>query len=90
MMRLTPLIPGERQGMRISSHLTVLATLAYVFDPIVRYKSNDDNQAVAIAAEKANIYEKCTGYHQEKFRDKFGEMRHEVRGLWFGSRGSIP
>ncbi|KAK9512927.1 hypothetical protein O3M35_001232 [Rhynocoris fuscipes] len=61
--------------MRISSHLTVIATWRTLLDPTVRYESNDDNQAVAIAAEKANIYEKCTGYLQEKCRDKFGERR---------------
>ncbi|KAK9509929.1 hypothetical protein O3M35_004816 [Rhynocoris fuscipes] len=66
------------------------SNLAYVLDPTVRYESNDDNQAVAIASEKANIYEKCTGYLQEKYRDRFGERRYEVRGLWFGSRGTIP
>ncbi|KAK9501290.1 hypothetical protein O3M35_012031 [Rhynocoris fuscipes] len=76
--------------MRISSRLTVIATWRTYSTPLYGTSMNDDNQAVAIAAEKANIYEKCAGYLQEKFRDKFGESRYEVRGLWFGSRGTIP
>ncbi|KAK9504891.1 hypothetical protein O3M35_009062 [Rhynocoris fuscipes] len=51
--------------------------LAYVLDPTVRYESNDECQAEAIAKEKYNIYNKCN----EKFREKHGERRYEVLGV---------
>ncbi|KAK9501358.1 hypothetical protein O3M35_012094 [Rhynocoris fuscipes] len=61
-----------------------------MLDPTVRYESNDESQAEVIAKEKYDIYIKCTGYLQEKFREKHGERRYKVRGFWFGFRGTVP
>ncbi|KAK9506625.1 hypothetical protein O3M35_008521 [Rhynocoris fuscipes] len=52
---------------------SIIINMANVLDATVRYEANDENQAEAISVEKCNIYEKCTGYLQENFRDRFGE-----------------
>ena len=42
-----------------------------------------------IMAEKAKIYESCIPYYSEKYFSKFGKREWKVRGLWFGSRGTV-
>ncbi|KAK9499954.1 hypothetical protein O3M35_002887 [Rhynocoris fuscipes] len=45
MMRFTPSIPGERQGMRISSRLTVIATWRTYSNPLYgTSRSRDDRR----------------------------------------------
>ncbi|CAH1404655.1 unnamed protein product [Nezara viridula] len=43
-----------------------------------------------VEREKKNTYDKCIPFLKEKFRETFGEREFTVRGLWFGSRGTIP
>ena len=63
---------------------------ALILDPTVRFESNDLDQAGEVEREKKNTYDKCIPFLKEKFRETFGEREFTVRGLWFGSRGTIP
>ena len=40
-------------------------------------------------AEKATIYESCIPFYDEKYSAMFGKRNWKVRGLWFGSRGTV-
>ncbi|KAK9510667.1 hypothetical protein O3M35_005404 [Rhynocoris fuscipes] len=79
-------IPGERQSMRISSHLTVIATWRTYSTP-----QNGSSRMTTTKPWRSPPSQYIrTGYLQEKFRDKFGERRYEVRGLRFAPRGTMP
>lgn len=52
----------------------------------IRYESNDINQDELITKEKREYkYEK----YADRYRDSFGDRYWCVKGLWFGSVGSI-
>ena len=62
---------------------------AYIFDPTIRYETNNVNQDDEICKEKREIYEKCIPFLNEKYAPKFGVRKWSVHGLWFGSRGTV-
>ncbi|CAH1406414.1 unnamed protein product [Nezara viridula] len=43
-----------------------------------------------VERKKKNTYDKCIPFLKDKFRETFGEREFTGRGLWFGSRGTIP
>ncbi|CAH1404869.1 unnamed protein product [Nezara viridula] len=47
-------------------------------------------EAGEVEREKKNTYDKCIPFLKGKFRETFGEREFTVRGLWFGSRETIP
>lgn len=62
---------------------------AYIIDPTIRYETSDNEQDSKVQTEKKLIYEKCIPFYQEKYGETFGKRNWSVRGLWFGSRGSV-
>ena len=62
---------------------------AYIIDPTIRYENNDPEQDDKICNEKLMIYEKCISYYKDKYTLEFGQREWLVRGLWFGSRGTV-
>ena len=62
---------------------------AYIIDPTIRYETNNPHQDEEVQKEKAEIYEKCIPFYEEKYANEFGKRKWSVRGLWFGSRGSF-
>lgn len=62
---------------------------AFILDPTIRYEVNDIEQDKMICKEKADIYEKCIPFLNEKYATKFGIREWTVHGLWFGSRGTV-
>lgn len=65
------------------------STKAYIIDPTIRYETSDIEQDKKICEEKQQIYEKCIPYYNEKYAATFGVRDWNVRGLWFGSRGTV-
>lgn len=62
---------------------------AFIIDPTVRYETSDTEQDSKIQSEKREIYEKCIPFYKEKYSASFGKLKWSVRGLWFGSRGTV-
>jgi len=62
---------------------------AYIIDPTIRYETSDTEQDAKICKEKKTIYEKCIPYYDAKYAPNFGKRDWNVRGLWFGSRGTV-
>lgn len=62
---------------------------AYIIDPTIRYETSNPHQDDEIQKEKAEIYEKCIPFYEEKYANEFGIRQWAVRGMWFGSRGSF-
>lgn len=62
---------------------------AYIIDPTIRYETSNFEQDKLISVGKSNIYEKCIPFLAEKYADKYGKREWLVRGLWFGSRGTV-
>ena len=63
-------------------------TRAFLVDPTVRYETNADNQDNAVQTEKASIYNDCIAFYKDKY-SYLGQKEWEVRGLWFGARGTL-
>ena len=62
---------------------------AFLIDPTIRFETNDHNQAQKVDIEKRTIYESCIPFLKEKYCQSFGDRNFYVKGLLFGSRGTI-
>ena len=62
---------------------------AYIPDPTIRFENNFPDQAQRVDEEKQQIYVPCISYFQEKYREHNRNYKFTVRGLLFGSRGTI-
>ena len=65
------------------------SNIAYIIDPTIRFETNDIEQDKNISNEKEDIYKKCIPFYEEKYASTFGKRDWVVRGLWFGSRGTV-
>ena len=61
----------------------------FIFDPTIRYETNNINQDDEICREKQETYEKCFPFLNEKYALKYGLRKRSVQGLRFGTRGTV-
>jgi len=79
-----PLILTEDQDSATS-----LLLIPYQKMLLLLIQPSDPEEDDKVRNEKEEIYAKCIPYYDEKYAATFGKCKWKVRGLWFGSRGTV-